>query len=106
MRQLTGLTRRELLKGAAVGLATPYVISASALGAAGRPAPSNRTTVGFIGVGGQGTGRNLRGFLAEPDAQCVAVCDVDAAHRENATTRAKWPTARSRGARPTTISAT
>ena len=84
MRQPTGLTRRKLLKGAAVGQAAPYVISASALGAAGRPAPSNRTTVGFIGVGGQGTGRNLRGFLAEPDAQCVAVCDVDTAHRENA----------------------
>ena len=85
MRQATGLTRRDLLKGAvAVGLAAPYVISASALGAAGRPAPSNHNTVGFIGVGGQGTGRNLRGFLAEPDAQCVAVCDVDPAHRENA----------------------
>jgi len=85
MRQPTNLTRRDLLKGAAaLGLAAPYVISASALGAAGRPAPSNRNTVGFIGVGGQGTDRNLRGFLSQPDAQCVAVCDVDPARRENA----------------------
>jgi predicted dehydrogenase len=85
MRQPKGLSRRDLLKGAAaLGLAAPYVISASALGAEGRPAPSNRTTVGFIGVGGQGTDRNLRGFLSQPDAQCVAVCDVDSGRRDSA----------------------
>jgi predicted dehydrogenase len=85
MRQSRNLTRRDLLKGAAaIGLAAPYIVSASALGAEGRPAPSNRNTVGFIGVGGQGTDRNLRGFLSQPDAQCVAVCDVDPANRENA----------------------
>ena len=84
MRQGTGITRRRFLKGTALALAGPCVISSSALGAADRPPPSERITVGFIGLGGQGTGRNLRGFLGQPDAQAVAVCDVDPAHRENA----------------------
>ncbi|MCX5682229.1 MAG: Gfo/Idh/MocA family oxidoreductase [Planctomycetota bacterium] len=85
MQQPKNLTRRDLLKGAAaLGLAAPYVLSASALGAEGRPAPSNRHTIGFIGVGSQGTDRNLRGFLSQPDAQCVAVCDVDPARRDSA----------------------
>jgi predicted dehydrogenase len=81
MSSSNGLKRRDFLKVAA---AAPYVVASAALGADNRPAPSNRITVGFIGVGGQGTGRNLRGFLGQPDAQCLAVCDVDSGHRENA----------------------
>jgi len=76
-----GFSRREFLKVAA---AAPCIIASTALGAGDRPAPSNRITVGFIGVGGQGVSRNLRGFLSQPDAQCLAVCDVDSGHRENA----------------------
>jgi len=83
MRQPKSLTRRALLRAAA-SLAGPYVLAPGALGAADRPAPSNRVTVGFIGTGGQGIGRNLRGFLSQPDAQAVAVCDVDPAHLETA----------------------
>jgi len=52
------------------------MIPASALGAEGRPAPSNRITLGAIGVGGQGNG-NLGGFLGDPRCQVVAVSDVD-----------------------------
>jgi len=66
------------------GLALPGLIPASALGAAGRVAPSERITIGCIGVGGHGTNMNLRSFLAQPDAQVVAVCDVDANHLRNA----------------------
>ncbi len=49
-----------------------------------RPAPSDRITIGCIGVGGHGTNRNLSSFLAQKDAQVVAVCDVDARHLDRA----------------------
>ncbi|MHC4170761.1 MAG: Gfo/Idh/MocA family protein, partial [Planctomycetota bacterium] len=71
--------RRQFLRqaaGAAAGaVALPYVVSSSALGAAGAVAPSERITVGAVGVGPQGTGV-MRNFLRQPDAQVVAVCDV------------------------------
>jgi predicted dehydrogenase len=75
------LTRRRFLKGAAsVALGAPAVIPASALGAEGRPSPGERITIACIGLGGEGLGKNVRAFLAQPDAQVVAVCDVDPAH--------------------------
>ena len=54
------------------------------LGADGAVAPSNRVNVGFIGTGRQATYANIPGFLREPDAQCVAVCDADSWRMENA----------------------
>ena len=41
-------------------------------------APSNRIALGFIGTGDHGVNMNLRTFLGQPDAQVVALCDVDA----------------------------
>jgi len=77
------LTRRNFLKKAAAvsagAIGFPFIISSSALGKAGAVAPGNRITVGFIGLGGHGIGCNLRGFLEQPDAQAVALCDVDTA---------------------------
>jgi len=74
-------SRREFLGGAAgaiLGAAGfPYFIPASALGRDGAVSPSNRITIGFIGVGGHGRAVNLRNFLVNRDAQAVAVCDVD-----------------------------
>jgi len=62
---------------AAAGVAGfPYFVCSSAFGQAGRPAPSNRITLGCIGMGGQGTG-DMRGFLGKKEIQVVAVCDVD-----------------------------
>ena len=64
--------------GATAGaLAFPYFITSTALGKAGSVAASRRITMGFIGVGGHGIDMNLRTFLGQPDAQAVAVCDVD-----------------------------
>ena len=80
-------TRRTFLKhtaaltGAAVGL--PYIVPASALGADGHTAPSNRITLGCIGVGSMG-GANMRNFLRFDDVRIVGVCDVDRARREGA----------------------
>jgi len=78
MRNRT-MKRRTFLKqttGAAVGaLSLPLFIPSSALGRAGSVPPSERITMGSIGVGGMGT-NNMRAFLAQPDVQVVAVCDV------------------------------
>ena len=69
--------RRELLRRAAAVAAAPYAITSSALGSQDKPAASDRITVGFIGVGAQGIGQNLKMFLAQPDAEPVALCDAD-----------------------------
>jgi len=75
MRQ--GISRRAFLKSASIGVAVPYIISSSALGGDVRPAPSNRLTLGLIGLGSMGL-RHVKGFLQEDDCRIVAVCDVDA----------------------------
>ncbi len=69
------INRRRFLMGAAA-LAAPIFIPASALGAGGRPSPSNRLLVGAVGVGWVGGG-NLRRLLSHDDVQVVAVCDAD-----------------------------
>lgn len=81
------INRRQFLRraaGTAVGaISFPYVIPSSALGKDGSIAPSNRIVMGAIGVGDMGTG-DMRGFLNKREVQMVAVCDVDAKHRNNA----------------------
>lgn len=81
------LSRRKFLKTTAKTLsgaiALPCFIPATALGRNGAVPPSDRITMGCIGVGGQGTS-NMRAFLTKPDARVLAVCDVDTAHRERA----------------------
>jgi predicted dehydrogenase len=76
------VTRRGFVKGvAAAGLAGfPTIVPSSVLGA---DAPSNRITIGCVGLGGMGSG-NLDSFLGEKDAQVLAVCDVDKNHASGA----------------------
>lgn len=75
------VTRRQLLKEvgamAAAAACTPTIVRASALGKDGHVAPSNRITIGMIGVGRQVVFTNLRAFTSAPDCQVVALCDVD-----------------------------
>ncbi len=82
------ISRRRFLKrvtaAGAGAVAAPWAVPASALGLADTVAPSNRIAMGFIGVGTHGVGRNLNGFLAQPDAHVVAVCDVDSARAQGA----------------------
>lgn len=88
MKSAHGSRRKFLKKLAltgAVGL-TPLVLPGGVFGAAGRPSPSHRITLGLIGVGGEGT-RNLMAFLGQPDAQIVAVCEVDPERRDAARDR-------------------
>jgi len=73
------ITRRRFLRR--VGAVAPTIIVATALGADGRPAPSDRIVMGAIGVGAQG-GWKARGFAHYSQVQMVAVCDVDKARRD------------------------
>ena len=59
----------------AVGLATPYLVPASALGQGDKPAPSQRIQVGLIGCNGMGRG-NLGNCAKYPDVVVTAACDV------------------------------
>jgi predicted dehydrogenase len=52
------------------------VLPARGLGLDGAVAPSERITMGCIGVGGQGQ-YNMRNFISQPDVQVVALCDVE-----------------------------
>jgi len=70
--------RREWLKRAATAAGTfaaPWAIRSSALGKDGTVAPSERITLGFIGIGAMGRG-HLRRLLTYAQAQVLAVCDV------------------------------
>jgi len=83
----TTVDRRTVIKaaaGAAVGF--PWVVRSSAMGAGGAVAPSERITVGCIGVGGQGT-YDMNLMLALPDVRVVAVCDPKSDRREAARQR-------------------
>ena len=78
------LNRRQFLAITGMAaVAAPTIIPASALGRDGKTAPSNRITVGAIGVGWQG-GSNMGGFLGNAACQVVAVCDVDKNHLQGA----------------------
>ena len=68
-------TRREFLRTAAAAVAAPYVLTSTALGAAGQPAASERIVMGGIGIGNMGGG-DQGAFLGRGDVQYVAVCDV------------------------------
>lgn len=84
MRKANGkLSRRDLLRQSVVGtvLAAPWVVPAAALGREGKTAPSQRLTLGVIGIGPRCT-YDLKAILQLPDVQCVAICDVQASRRQ------------------------
>ena len=78
------LSRRKFLQGvsaAAGAIAIPCLIPTSALGKNGTVAPSERISLGGIGLGGRGTG-DLNAMMSQPDVQFIAVCDVRKSRRE------------------------
>ena len=78
MRKMQTTTRRDFLRGSAslagAAILAPAIVPASVFGA---DAPSERITVGAIGVGRMGNG-DLGEALGLGDVQVLAVCDVDA----------------------------
>ena len=78
---MKSVSRRHFVKTAAAGIAAPTIIPSSVLGV---NAPSNKITVGFIGVGGHGSHWNLPSYLEQQDAHVRVVCDVDDTHLNRA----------------------
>jgi len=72
----TSRTTRRAFLGAA-----PAIVPASALGLNGATPPSDRLTMGVIGLGPRGQ-YVLENFLIEPDVHFVAACDCFAERRE------------------------
>lgn len=70
----------KLLAGAAVGLA-PSVVPSNVLGLDGNVAPSERVTLGVIGLGHRNRS-NLSNFLTHKDVHCLVVCDCFADRRK------------------------
>src|SRR5213594_1838057 len=75
------ISRRRFIATTATAIAAPTIIPASALGANGRPAPSERITMGVVGWGMQGPS-NTGNFMRESDCQVVATCNIDKKHLE------------------------
>ena len=69
------LSRRTFILSAGVGASGFLLAKAS---------PSNRVTVGVIGIGRQTLHTNLPQFFSMPDVQVTALCDVDAWRLANA----------------------
>jgi predicted dehydrogenase len=87
MSQPKKVTRRGFMKGAAGALAFPYFVPSSALGRGNWIAPSERITLGFLGIGNMG-GNHLRSYVGnsqlDKQVQILAVCDVDTVKRQRA----------------------
>jgi predicted dehydrogenase len=78
----TNLSRRSFLLATTTAAAAAPFLLPSRLWCADTP-PSERLTLGFIGMGTQGRGL-MGGFLGRKETQVLAVCDVDTTRREAA----------------------
>ncbi len=73
-------SRRDFLRASATAIS--YKALAAPVG------PNDKISLGFIGVGGQGTSR-LREFMRMPDVRVAAICDLDPRHLTRAVDLAK-----------------
>ena len=73
--------RRSFIGQVIAAASAPIVIPARLLRSAS--APSNKITLGVIGVGAQGTG-DMRAFLNHDDVRVVALCDVNTKNLDRA----------------------
>ena len=61
--------------------AVPFVFPAHVLGRGGAVAPSEKISLGVIGLGPRGT-YDLQAMLGLADVQCVAIADVQSSRRD------------------------
>ena len=88
--QFSGLTRRQFLRGAAVGVALFNILSGRVMAGVKRLGPNERLNIAGIGVGGRGGGDIDE--MAQEGQQVVALCDVD--EKYAAKKFAKYPKAK------------
>jgi len=81
-------SRRGFLKATLAAGAAPWFVPASVLGSAGQTVPSNKITLGVLGVGAQGQ-YDMRNFLSQPDVRVTAICDVNQRNIASATDHVK-----------------
>lgn len=77
-------SRREFLRhtaAASAAMSLPWFVSSRAMGSASNVAPSEKITLGVIGIGPRCT-YDLTAILKLPDVQCVAIADVQASRRD------------------------
>jgi predicted dehydrogenase len=75
--------RRTFLKSVLAAGAAPCFVPAHVLGAEDKAAPSNKITLGVLGVGSQGQ-FDMQNFLAQDDVRVTAICDVNKRNIESA----------------------
>jgi predicted dehydrogenase len=84
MKSMSGRpARRAFLKTMLFAGAAPWVLPGHVLAATSQTAPSNKLTLGVIGVGAQGQS-DLRDFLRHDDVRVRAICDVNQRNLESA----------------------
>ena len=74
-------TRRRFLSTSIAAAVAPMIVPAHVLGRAGAVAPSNKLTLGVIGIGPRCT-YDLSAMLKFEDVQTVAIADVQASRRD------------------------
>ena len=83
----SSLNRRQFLQAsAASAIALPTLIPSSVLGSDAAPPPSERISLGIIGVNGMGRS-NLDNCAQYPDVAVTAVCDVAKSRRDEVVAR-------------------
>ena len=87
MKTKKRIDRRDFLKRAAVltsaAYGIPSIVPSSVFGQNGQVAPSNRVTLGSVGVGSMGKG-DMKSLMRAKGVQVLAVCDVVGQRRQEA----------------------
>jgi predicted dehydrogenase len=72
----TRTSRRAFVTSLLAAGTAPWIVPARVLGAAGQTPPSDKITLGVIGVGAQGQG-DMRDFLTNDRVRVTSICDVN-----------------------------
>ena len=69
------VNRRDFLRAATAAAVAPMIVPRHVIARSQTTPPSDRITLGHIGVGRMGGG-HVRGFLKMPDVRILGICDV------------------------------